>query len=159
MANQLLAALPPITFESPEFVPSQTVSGAGWDLVSGAAEITPAGQGVNGSQALRIPADAQQDPWLRRAVSWDAQQMTAFVDLQVKPAADPEGSLASFYANGTQIAFQVPQGSSVGEVWVYHGNDGGEASSNPPQWIKTAGTFALSQDGLTAADFIRVTLR
>ena len=161
--NQLLADLPPVTFDSAEWVPYQSVGRGiqpGWQLFSGDANVSGAGEGFNGGKALKIPANAQQESRLSRAVTWDAAETTAFIDLQVKPAADPVGSLATFYANGTQIAFQVPAGSSTGEIWVYHGEDGIAGPGAPPeQWIKTVGTFAVAPGAAAATNYIRVTLR
>jgi len=160
-SNQLLADLPPITFESAEWVPYRTVGAnpaSGWQLLSGNASVSPSGAGFNGGKALRLPANDQQNTKLTRSVSWNVADKTAFIDLKIKPSANPSGSLSTFIANGTELAFQVPQGSNVGEVWVYHGNDPlSTPTINPQQWIKTVGTFNVS--GTTATAYQRITLR
>lgn len=159
LINQVQAYLPPISFENPGYYPGQSIggaSGSGWNLISGNAKISPNGTGVGGGQALKLEVDPQQEPLLKREIDWDISESTAFIDLQLKPAADPEGSLASFHANGTQLAFQVPLGGSTGEIWVYNGSAG---EANPAQWAKTVGTFALASGGLTASDYTRITLR
>ncbi|MES2982235.1 MAG: RHS repeat-associated core domain-containing protein [Verrucomicrobiota bacterium] len=159
LISQLQAYLPPISFESPQYSSGQpvgNVNGSGWSLLSGNASISPLGSGVGGGQALKIAANAVQEPLLVRDIDWNVAEKVAFIDLQLKPAADPEGSLASFHSNGTQLAFQVPSGGSVGSIWVYNGSSG---EANPAQWAKTVGTFALAANGLTAADYSRITLR
>jgi len=158
IANQLLAELPPIDFEAPDFVPLELIyetNPAGWQMLSGAAEVTQTGQGVGGGQALRL-AQGQEEAWLRREVSWDAAERTAFIDFQIKPTAEPEGSLASFVANGSQIAFQVPTGSQTGQLWVFNGADGQTGSS---QWFTTPGKFQIPTGSAVSDTWMRVTLR
>jgi RHS repeat-associated protein len=157
--NQLMAYLPPITFESPTYNPGDPLGlnhGTGWSILSGNASVSANGEGVGGGQALKLQANPTQEPLLVRDIDWDAAQSIAFIDLKLKPAADPEGSLASFHSNGTQLAFQVPVGANTGNVWVYNGSSG---ATNPAQWAKTVGTFALAANGLTASDYTRITLR
>ena len=157
--NQLLADLPPISFESPQYYSGDsvgTVNGSGWSLLSGNASISANGQGAGGGQALKLAANPTQEPLIVRDIDWNAAQTVAFIDLKIKPAADPEGSLASFNSNGTQLAFQVPVGANSGSIWVYNGSSG---ATNPAQWAKTVGTFALAANGLTASDYTRITLR
>ena len=161
--NQLAADLPPVSFDSATWVPYEQVGQGdqpGWQLFSGDAEVSAAGEGYNGGKALKIPANPLQESRISREVAWDADEKTAFIDLRVKPAADPVGSLSTIYANGTQIAFQVPDDSATGEIWVYHG-DGGDTDPEamPMQWIKTAGTFNVASGGTNSSSYIRVTLR
>jgi Salmonella virulence plasmid 65kDa B protein len=159
LINQVQAYLPPITFEQPGYVSGSTVGlapGSGWSLISGNASVSPIGTGASGGQALKLENNPQQEPLLKREVNWDISQKVAFIDLKIKPAADPQGSLASFYANGTQLAFQVPTGGNTGEIWVYNGSAG---IANTAQWAKTVGTFTLNGNGLTASDYTRITLR
>jgi hypothetical protein len=135
--NQLMAYLPPITFESPVFKTGDTLGlnhGTGWSLLSGNASVSANGEGVGGGQALKLQVNPTQEPLLVRDIDWDAAQTVAFIDLKLKPAADPEGSLASFHSNGSQLAFQVPLGANSGNVWVYNGSSG---ITNPAQWAKT----------------------
>lgn len=97
--NQLMANLPLISFESPEYNPADVLgqsSGTGWSLLSGNAVVSANGQGFGGGQALKIEANAAQEPLLVRDIEWNVSEKIAFIDLQLKPAADPEGSLASF---------------------------------------------------------------
>jgi RHS repeat-associated protein len=159
LINQVQAYLPPISFENPDYVSNQTIGntpGSGWNLYTGAASVSPVGTGYGGGQALKLGANPQQEPFLTRDIAWNPAQKTAFIDLQLKPAADPQNSYATFYANGTQLAFQVPQGGNFGEIWVYHGSEG---TANAAQWAKTIGTFALAPNGLTASTYTRITLR
>jgi hypothetical protein len=107
-ANQLLAGLPLIDFETTEWVPGQSVGlgiQPGWQLFSGDSKVSGVGEGFNGGKALKVPKSPGQESRVSRAVIWDVSEKTAFIDLKMKPAADPVGSLATFYANGTQIAF------------------------------------------------------
>lgn len=157
--NQLMAYLPPVTFESPVYNPGDPLgigTGTGWSLLSGNAVISANGQGFGGGQALKLDANPVQEPLIVRDIEWNSAETVAFIDLQLKPAADPEGSMASFHSNGTQLAFQVPVGENSGNIWVYNGSAG---ATNPAQWAKTVGTFALAANGLTAADYTRITLR
>ncbi|MEO8617129.1 MAG: RHS repeat-associated core domain-containing protein, partial [Luteolibacter sp.] len=157
--NQLLADLPPISFDSAEWVPFQSVGGTpGWSLTAGSAEISATGAGINGGKSLRLPVNSLERAKITRDVTWDADEKTAFIDLQIKPAADPSGSFSTFSVNGTQLAFQVPAGASRGEIWVLNGSDHLESPNvNPQQWIKTAGGFDVS--GTAASSYFRVTLR
>ncbi len=160
-ANQLLADLPPITFDSAEWAPYQAVgdgSTPGWQLFSGNASVSSAGMGFNGGKALKLPVNPQQEAKISRTVSWDVTQKTAFIDFRLKPAADPSGNASTFLVNGTRLAFQVPPGSNTGEIWVYNGGDTLAApNTNPGQWIKSVGTFDVN--GTVAASYLRVTLR
>lgn len=90
--NQLLADLPPVTFDSADWVPYESIglgNQPGWQLFSGDAQVSAAGAGVNGGKALRIPVNAQEETRISRTVAWDVAETTAFIDFQVKPAADP----------------------------------------------------------------------
>ena len=159
LINQLQAYLPPVLFESPEYYSGETIgntNGSGWSLLSGNASISALGEGIGGGQALKIEANAAQEPLLVRDVDWNVAEKVAFIDFQIKPAADLEGSLASFHSNGTQLAFQVPVGGTSGNIWVYHGSSG---EANPAQWAKTVGVFSLAASGLTASAYTRITLR
>lgn len=161
LTNQLLADLPPITFDSMEWVPYQTVGQnpvSGWQLFSGNSIISPEGAGFNGGKALLLPANTEQQTKISRALTWNPVEQTAFIDFRIKPAADPTGSLASVFVNGTQLAFQVPDGATSGEIWVYQGSDtAGSPSPVPQQWIKTVGAFEVS--GVAATAYLRATLR
>ena len=161
IANQLLAQLPPETFDSLVWVPYQAVGqGAqpGWQLSSGNAQVSGPSDGFNGGQALRLPVNPVERTKLTRAITWNVNEKTAFIDFRIKPAADPTGSYSSFSVNGTQLAFQVPAGSERGEIWVLNGADGpATPNANPTQWIKTAGSFAIS--GTSATEYFRITLR
>ena len=117
-ANQLLAQLPPETFDATEWVPYQAVGQGpqpGWQLAAGNAVVSEAGEGFNGGQALRLPVNSVERTKITRAVNWDVNEKTAFIDFRLKPAADPTGSYSSFSVNGTQLAFQVPAGATHGE--------------------------------------------
>ena len=163
LVNHTLADLPPDTFDSAEWVPYATVGlnpATGWQLFSGDASVSPDGEGAGGGRALKIPANSQAETKITRAITWTPAENTAFIDLNVKPAADPVGSLASIHVNGTQLAFQVPQGSSTGEIWVYQGNDGAtNPQIDPEEWIQTVGTFSVPAGGTAAANYLRITFR
>jgi RHS repeat-associated protein len=163
LVNQLSADLQQITFDSAEWIPLQTVgvnSGSGWWLDSGNAVVSPDGAGFGGGKALRIPANSTVETKITRSITWDPAATTAFIDFQVKPAADPVGSLASIHANGTQIAFQVPQGSNAGDVWIYQGNDGvPNSETQPEEWIRTVGSFPVATGATMAGNYLRVTFR
>ena len=151
-ANQLFAQLPPETFEATVWVPYQTVgNGAqpGWQLFSGNAITSPTGEGYGGGTALKIPSGTGESR-ISRSLEWNLAERTAFIDFRLKPAADPLGSAATFHVNGSQIAFQVPEGSSTGEIWVLHGHDG--YGSEPPEWIKPVGTFTVPPGGTAASN-------
>ena len=50
------------------------------------------GGGCNGGQALRLPVNPVERTKITRAVLWEANEKTAFIDFRMKPAADPTGS-------------------------------------------------------------------
>lgn len=162
-STQVIAYLPEITFEQPVYTPLDLVghhSPDGWESFYGQSSITPAGQGYGGTgQALKIAASPLEEAWLRKSVDWNDADTIAFIDFRIKPAATPSGGQANFLANGTQLAFQIPPGSTSGELWVLHGNDG--AAGNPPpaeQWYRTAGTFSVPS-GTISSTWLRATLR
>lgn len=157
IANPVLAQLSPISFESPVFVPWEPIqnhSSDGWSLISGKANITPQGEGFEGSQGLRLPR-AGGEAWLRKNVEWNPEERTAFIDFRIKPAAEPEGSFAGFVANGSQIAFQLPEGRSAGNLWALHGGVNG----SPSQWYLTPGSFPVIPGSDISSVWSRVTLR
>lgn len=158
IANQLLAQLPPISFESPVYVPLnpiQNYTADGWNLISGTGGISGSGEGFGGGQALKLP-QGQNESWLRRSLTWDPQEKTAFIDFRIKPAAEPEGSLATFVTNGSQIAFQVPSASSTGQLWAFNG---GDSSNGTSQWYLTPGSFPVAPSAGASSQWMRVTLR
>ncbi|HVJ45004.1 MAG TPA: hypothetical protein VM511_01375, partial [Luteolibacter sp.] len=68
IANQVLANLPPISFESPVFVPWESVSnriGEGWNQISGTAQVSAPGEGFGGGQGLKLPTNATES-WLKK---------------------------------------------------------------------------------------------
>ncbi len=129
---------------------------SGWNLFSGAAVVSNQGEGYGGGKALKLRLNAVQDAGLRRAISWNPAEKIAFIDFQIKPAAQALGGDATIVANGAQIAFQVPEGGKTGEIWVYHGNDN---RNKPEQWLKTQAEFPLMSHGKSASQYIRVTIR
>jgi RHS repeat-associated protein len=164
VAHQVFAQLPPISFETYESVPVDLSSPDPWESIYGNSAVTPAGQGFGGGKALKIGVDPAQEAWLRKPVAWNAAESIAFIDFRIKPAATPEGSEANFFANGTQVAFQLPDGSTTGRLWVLHGND--DALPGPPdntvaeeKWYLTAGTFAVAAGQTVSTDWVRATLR
>ncbi len=164
LAHQVLAQLPPISFETYESVPVDLSSPDPWEPIYGNSAVTPAGQGFGGGKALKIGVDPAQEAWLRKPVAWNAAERIAFIDFRIKPAATPEGSEANFFANGTQIAFQLPHGSTTGRLWVLHGND--DALPVPPattvaeeKWYLTAGTYPVPAGATVSTDWVRATLR
>lgn len=163
-SNQVLAYLPEITFEQPVYTPLDLVDQDpqdAWESLYGTSTVTAAGQGYGGTgQALKIAADADEEAWLRKPIAWNSAESIAFIDFRIKPAAAPSGSQANFVANGTQIAFQIPSGSNLGELWVLHGNDGASGEPLPPeQWYQTPGKFTVAGQNTVATEWIRATLR
>jgi RHS repeat-associated protein len=165
LTNQLFADLPVVNFEatSVEWAPSTVIgqgAQAGWQLHSGNAVVSGPGEGFGGGQALKIPVDVSQETRISRDISWDINEKTAFIDFQVKPPGNSEGSLATLVANGTQVAFQLPEGATQGEIWVLHGEVGSPSTGGQPQqWIKTAGTFTVPAGGSGSSNFVRITMR
>jgi len=164
LCHEVFAQLPPITFETYESQSVDLSSPDPWDAVSGSSTVTPAGEGFGGGKALKIGVDPQEEAWLRKPVSWNPAETIAFIDFRIKPAATPSGSQANFFANGTQLAFQIPANSTNGELWVLHGND--DAVANPPgspvppeKWYQSAGTFTVPQNSPVATTWLRATLR
>lgn len=164
LCHEVFAQLPPISFESYQSQPVGPSSPDPWDSVSGTSTVTPAGEGFGGGKALKIGVDPQEEAWLRKPVSWNPAETIAFIDFRIKPAATPSGSQANFFANGTQLAFQLPPNSTAGELWVLHGND--DAVANPPgspvppeKWYQSAGTFTVPQNSPVATTWLRATLR
>jgi YD repeat-containing protein len=157
-ANQVLANLPPISFESPVFVPWEPVSnrsGEGWTQMSGTAHVSASGEGFGGGQGLKLPGNATES-WVKKEISWKPAERTAFIDLQIKPAAEPDGSFASIVTNGSQVAFQVPRGGTTGQLWVLHGGDGTNGVS---QWYQTQGSYTVTPGTNVSSSWTRVTLR
>jgi len=163
LSTQVFAYLPEITFEQPTYQPLHilgTTSPDGWESLYGESSITAAGQGYGGGQALKIAKHTTDEAWLRKPVTWDVQQKIAFIDFRIKPAATPEGNLPSFYANGTQVAFQIAPGSTTGNIWVQHGNDDSTVTPPPPvEWYKSGATFNVPAGSIVSTDWVRVTLR
>jgi RHS repeat-associated protein len=163
-STQVLAYLPEINFDQPTYQPLHIISSTspdGWQTY-GESSITSPGQGYGGgtSQALKIAKHTTEEAWLRKPLVWDPLQKIAFIDFYIKPAATPAGNLPSFYANGTQVAFEVTTGTTTGHVWVQHGNDDNPATPAPPvEWYKTAGTFNVPPGSNESSDWLRVTLR
>ncbi|MFT4176048.1 MAG: SpvB/TcaC N-terminal domain-containing protein [Luteolibacter sp.] len=161
--HPIQAELSLIDFESVEWVPWEPVdshSQSGWQRFAGSAVVSPPGEGYGGGQALLLEAGGNQEAFVSKEIEWDAQEEIAFIDFQVKPSADPEGNMATVFSNGTQLAFQVPESSDTGYIWVYHGNDGaGDPNAEPEQWIQTIGSFQVAPGGDEALDYLRVTLR
>lgn len=166
LTNQILADLQLVDFEAAEWIPLDNVglgSQTGWQLVSGTAKVSAAGEGFNGGttgKALKIPVNQSQETRISRAIDWNVADQTAFIDFQFKPAADPVGSAATFVANGTQLAFQVQAGETKGQIWVLHGADNSTApGATPEQWIQTAGTFDVPVGGTASSNYVRITMR
>ena len=131
LVNPILAQLPPISFESPTYVtwdPIDSYDATNWHVQAGEAKIGAAGSGYGGGQSLVLPQNSQE-AWLRRDITWNATEQTAFIDFKIKPAADPEGSLANFVSNGSQLAFQVSSSSGTGQLWAFSGGDGGGSAA------------------------------
>lgn len=158
LIQQVDAYLPLINFDGPGYQigPLGGTGANGWNLLSGRANITPPGQGTAHSRGLSLPPNAQIEPHILRSIPWPVEEPVAFIDMMFKPAANPEGSMASISVNGSQIAFQVSSGASYGDIWVYNGSPGPDEQ---PIWLKTAATFPLSPDRTQAQDFLRLTLR
>lgn len=166
LATSVLAYLPPINFEAPEFQPFDPVdSGSGgvyadWELISGAADVSPDGEGFGGGQALRVgQTGTLGETRLRRLLDWDPVETVAFIDLRIKPPANPAGSLASLFVNGSQVAFQLDDVGTTGEFWVYHGNDDAPDPATPEEWYRLAPGFSIDSVEPRAADYVRLTLR
>jgi RHS repeat-associated protein len=165
LANVGFAELAEIIFEAPLYPPNHVIASSspdGWQSATGAASITPAGYGYGGTgQALKVLADPAESKWVRKTVSWNAADPIAFIDFRIKAAASPQGSLANFFANGSQIAFQIPDHETKGEIWVLDGND--PSPVNPPpaqeQWFLTPGSFTVSQGSSVSSEWLRLTLR
>ncbi|MGC4013360.1 MAG: RHS repeat-associated core domain-containing protein [Luteolibacter sp.] len=129
----------------------------GWWTENGDASLVSDGAG---NKVLRLApaADEGNETKVVRPITWNDAESIAFIDFLVKPAANPEGSLASIYVNGTQIAFQVTQGETSGTVWAYHGNDD-DSSQASSYWVETPAEYAFSSTTLKANAFNRITLR
>ncbi len=170
LGSEVLAYLPPINFESPEFVPYETVNSQpdavgnrlqGWDLISGQATVAANGAGAGSSaQALQLGQNAgSEDTHLRRAIAWDGNEEVAFIDFMIRPPANPAGSQASIHINGSQIAFQASGTPGKGELWVYHGNDDAADPQPAEDWLVAGTTFDFNPATQLAASYHRVTLR
>ncbi|WP_353565520.1 SpvB/TcaC N-terminal domain-containing protein, partial [Haloferula sargassicola] len=168
-ANQVLAYLPPIDFESPNFVPLQLVDGRsapagdplqGWNLISGNATISPGGEGVAGGQALQLSQNSSlEETHLRRLIDWDPGEEIAFVDFSIRPPANSWGSMASIHVNGSQIAFQRGDSDTQGEIWVYHGNDDASDPDEMEQWLVAGPEFGVNPTTRLSTSYLRITLR
>jgi len=131
-----------------------------WQVVSGSASSVSGQTGAVGN-ALKLATTlpGQAETRVTRAITgWNQTEPVAFIDFLIKPAANPEGSMASVYVNGTQIAFQVPAGSTQGQIWAYHGNDD-DATGASEQWLKSPAAYTISASTQQATAFSRLTLR
>jgi len=131
-----------------------------WEVLSGSASSVSGQTGAVGN-ALKLATTlpGQAETRVTRAITgWNQAEPVAFIDFLIKPAANPEGSMASVYVNGTQIAFQVPAGSTEGQIWAYHGNDD-DATGASEQWLKSPATYTISASTQQATAFTRLTLR
>lgn len=124
LCHEVFAQLPPISFERYQSQPVGPSSPDPWDAVSGSPTVTPAGEGFGGGKALKIGVDPQEEAWLRKPLTWNPAETVAFIDFRIKPAATPSGSQANFFANGTQLAFQLPPNSTTGELCPDGTSDG-----------------------------------
>jgi uncharacterized protein (TIGR02594 family) len=133
---------------------------AGWQVPAGSAEVVSGQTGAVGtSLKLATTLAGQAETRVVRPITgWNQTEPVAFIDFLIKPAANPEGSMASVYVNGTQIAFQVPAGSTQGQIWVYHGNDD-DATGASEKWLRSAGNYTISASTQQANAFTRLTLR
>jgi RHS repeat-associated protein len=157
LANQVGADLQKVTFEAAEWVPGQSIGGfPDWSLQHGTAVVSANGDGNAGGKSLRIPAGLEDQTHVRRSITWDDIEPTAFVDFLIKPSAEAGGSLASVHVNGTQLAFLKNPSGAAGAVWVYAGND---SSAIPEAWRETSATFGLNAAGTASNRYLRVTLR
>ena len=92
LVNQIHAYMPQIGFEAPDYTSGSivgAVQGAGWDLLAGSASVSPAGTGFGGGQALKLEVNPNQEALVKRSVDWNLAEKVAFIDLRIKPAADP----------------------------------------------------------------------
>jgi uncharacterized protein (TIGR02594 family) len=133
---------------------------AGWQVPAGSAEVVSGQSGAVGtSLKLATTLAGQAETRVVRPITgWNQTEPVAFIDFLIKPAANPEGSMASVYVNGTQIAFQVPAGSTQGQIWTYHGNDD-DATGASEQWLKSPAAYTISASTQQATAFSRLTLR
>jgi RHS repeat-associated protein len=133
---------------------------AGWQVPAGSAEVVSGQSGAVGtSLKLATTLAGQAETRVVRPITgWNQTEPVAFIDFLIKPAANPEGSMASVYVNGTQIAFQVPAGSTQGQIWTYHGNDD-DATGTAEQWLKSPASYTISASTQQATAFSRLTLR
>jgi hypothetical protein len=133
---------------------------AGWQVQAGSAAVVSGQTGAVGtSLKLATTLAGQAETRVVRPISgWNQTEPVAFIDFLIKPAANPEGSMASVYVNGTQIAFQVPAGSTQGQIWTYHGNDD-DATGAAEQWLKSPASYTISASTQQATAFSRLTLR
>jgi len=147
------AALFVETFETPSGQPK-------WQVPAGTAEVVSGQTGAVGT-ALRLKtalAGQAETRVIRPIDGWNQSESVAFIDFLVKPAANPEGSMASVYVNGSQIAFQVPAGSTQGQIWAYHGNDD-DVTGSEEEWLKSPATYTVSTSTKQATGFSRITFR
>ncbi|HEY8994639.1 MAG TPA: SpvB/TcaC N-terminal domain-containing protein, partial [Lacunisphaera sp.] len=131
-----------------------------WQVPAGSAEVVSGQTGAVGTSlklATALPGQAETRV-VRPITGWNPAEPVAFIDFLIKPAANPEGSMASVYVNGTQIAFQVPAGSTQGQIWAYHGNDD-DATGGSEQWLKSPASYTISATTRQATAFSRLTLR
>ena len=133
---------------------------AAWQVQAGSATVVSGQTGAVGTSlklATTLPGQAETRV-VRPITGWNQSEPVAFIDFLIKPAANPEGSMASVYVNGTQIAFQVPSGSTQGQIWAYHGNDD-DTTGASEQWLKSPASYTISTSTQQATAFSRLTLR
>jgi RHS repeat-associated protein len=160
-SNAVLANLPQITFEAPVYTtvnPIDYMTPPGdWSSYNGMADISPTGTGYAGGQALRLKQGLNDEAWLNKRVNWTpADGQVAFIDFQIKPGSSAIGSLADFLSNGTQLAFQIPENTTTGQIWVLNGNDD---RTGAEQWMMTNSSFTVASGDVAAQNWMRVTIR
>jgi hypothetical protein len=148
-----------LTFDTPEWQPGQILGGVNWQTNGLSSSLTAEGKGAGGTgKAARIPADDSGETRLSRMLTLDPKEKIAFVDFQIRPAADAPGSLGTLHINGAQIAFQQAEEDGFGEIWTFNGNDKDPTgTAGQGQWIKTSMRFPIA--GSKAIDFLRLTIR
>jgi hypothetical protein len=155
---------PPASDPDPCFEPAWKAGGFRFDpgscrtFLRTAWKAIPAKPGLipcHSGQALLIPRDPAGEAFVARDIAWDKDASVALIDFMIMPWPEEGGGFSNLYLNGSQIAFQVKEGSFTAEVWVL----AGDVDNVPPQWLRTSGLIPLDKNEGHAAGFSRIIIR
>jgi len=155
---QVYAGLPIVTYEAPAYQDGDQISAyAGWQVQNGSATVAN-GEGIDGSQALKLHQGSSQNVLVTRDLSIPSGESIAFIDFSIKPAAVPTtGATSTIVVNGTHLSFVKDAESGTGILYALDGND--DRTGNE-EWLDTSHRQALAGAlSYESQDWVRITIR